>query len=80
MLYDVVQHDAVSDGVLPTSVCVAAIIFSRMAVEEITLDRPFLFLIKHKHTGELSCSLSLPLIWPPPNLSCLFHIHLMCVH
>ncbi|XP_012677606.1 plasminogen activator inhibitor 1 [Clupea harengus] len=29
----------------------AAIIFSRMAVEEITLDRPFLFLIKHKHTG-----------------------------
>lgn len=29
----------------------AAIMFSRMAVEEITLDRPFLFLIQHKHTG-----------------------------
>lgn len=25
--------------------------FSRMAVEEIILDRPFLFLIQHKHTG-----------------------------
>ncbi|XP_036404808.1 plasminogen activator inhibitor 1 [Megalops cyprinoides] len=29
----------------------AAVIFSRMAVEEITLDRPFLFLIQHKPTG-----------------------------
>ncbi|XP_039979090.1 plasminogen activator inhibitor 1 [Xiphias gladius] len=29
----------------------AAVMFSRMAVEEITLDRPFLFLIQHKHTG-----------------------------
>ncbi|XP_076145232.1 plasminogen activator inhibitor 1 [Alosa pseudoharengus] len=29
----------------------AAIVFSRMAVEEITLDRPFLFLIQHKPTG-----------------------------
>ncbi|XP_053272528.1 plasminogen activator inhibitor 1 [Pleuronectes platessa] len=29
----------------------AAIMFSRMAVEEITLDRPFLFLIQHKPTG-----------------------------
>ncbi|XP_058482021.1 plasminogen activator inhibitor 1 [Solea solea] len=31
----------------------AAVMFSRMAVEEITLDRPFLFLIQHKHTGAL---------------------------
>uniref|UniRef100_A0AAZ3Q2S3 Plasminogen activator inhibitor 1 n=1 Tax=Oncorhynchus tshawytscha TaxID=74940 RepID=A0AAZ3Q2S3_ONCTS len=30
----------------------AAIMFSRMAIEEITLDRPFLFLIQHKSTGE----------------------------
>uniref|UniRef100_A0A668A5L9 Plasminogen activator inhibitor 1 n=1 Tax=Myripristis murdjan TaxID=586833 RepID=A0A668A5L9_9TELE len=29
----------------------AAVMFSRMAVEEITLDRPFLFLIQHKATG-----------------------------
>ncbi|XP_070849490.1 plasminogen activator inhibitor 1 [Chaetodon trifascialis] len=29
----------------------AAVMFSRMAVEEITLDRPFLFLIQHKNTG-----------------------------
>lgn len=29
----------------------AAVMFSRMAVEELTLDRPFLFLIQHKHTG-----------------------------
>ncbi|XP_070785824.1 plasminogen activator inhibitor 1 [Enoplosus armatus] len=29
----------------------AAVMFSRMAVEEITLDRPFLFLIQHEHTG-----------------------------
>lgn len=29
----------------------AAVMFSRMAVEEITLDRPFLFLIQHKSTG-----------------------------
>uniref|UniRef100_A0A671XPC9 Plasminogen activator inhibitor 1 n=2 Tax=Sparus aurata TaxID=8175 RepID=A0A671XPC9_SPAAU len=29
----------------------AAVMFSRMAVEEITLDRPFLFLIQHKGTG-----------------------------
>ncbi|XP_041094272.1 plasminogen activator inhibitor 1-like isoform X2 [Polyodon spathula] len=29
----------------------AAILFSRMAVEEITLDRPFLFLVQHKPTG-----------------------------
>uniref|UniRef100_G3N6K3 Plasminogen activator inhibitor 1 n=1 Tax=Gasterosteus aculeatus aculeatus TaxID=481459 RepID=G3N6K3_GASAC len=28
----------------------AAVMFSRMAVEEITLDRPFLFLIQHKQT------------------------------
>ncbi|XP_015254743.1 PREDICTED: plasminogen activator inhibitor 1 [Cyprinodon variegatus] len=30
-----------------------AVMFSRMAVQEITLDRPFLFLIQHKHTGAL---------------------------
>lgn len=29
----------------------AAVMFSRMAVQEITLDRPFLFLIQHKQTG-----------------------------
>lgn len=29
----------------------AAVMFSRMAVEEITLDRPFLFFIQHKPTG-----------------------------
>lgn len=29
----------------------AAVMFSRMAVEEITLDRPFIFLIQHKQTG-----------------------------
>ncbi|XP_038588708.1 plasminogen activator inhibitor 1 [Micropterus salmoides] len=29
----------------------AAVMFSRTAVEEITLDRPFLFLIQHKLTG-----------------------------
>ncbi|KAM3842686.1 plasminogen activator inhibitor 1 [Diretmus argenteus] len=29
----------------------AAVMFSRMAVEEITLDRPFLFLIQHKSSG-----------------------------
>ncbi|XP_020792143.2 plasminogen activator inhibitor 1 [Boleophthalmus pectinirostris] len=29
----------------------AAVMFSRMAVEEITLDRPFLFMVQHKHTG-----------------------------
>nr|XP_019955647.1 PREDICTED: plasminogen activator inhibitor 1 [Paralichthys olivaceus] len=33
------------------SAATAAVMFSRMAVEEITLDRPFLFLIQHKHTG-----------------------------
>ncbi|XP_038851467.1 plasminogen activator inhibitor 1-like [Salvelinus namaycush] len=33
------------------SAATAAIMFSRMAVEEITLDRPFLFLIQHKSTG-----------------------------
>ncbi|KAL2079681.1 hypothetical protein ACEWY4_025425 [Coilia grayii] len=33
------------------SAATAAIIFSRMAVEEITLDHPFLFLIQHKPTG-----------------------------
>ncbi|TWW63690.1 plasminogen activator inhibitor 1 [Takifugu flavidus] len=31
----------------------AAVMFSRMAVEEIALDRPFLFLIQHKPTGTL---------------------------
>ncbi|CAJ1086481.1 plasminogen activator inhibitor 1 [Xyrichtys novacula] len=31
----------------------AAVMFSRMAVEEITLDRPFLFLIQHKPTGAI---------------------------
>ncbi|XP_029382445.1 plasminogen activator inhibitor 1 isoform X1 [Echeneis naucrates] len=31
----------------------AAVMFSRMAVEEITLDRPFLFFIQHKHTGAI---------------------------
>ncbi|XP_006627563.2 plasminogen activator inhibitor 1 [Lepisosteus oculatus] len=29
----------------------AAIIYSRMAIEEVTLDRPFLFLVQHKATG-----------------------------
>lgn len=29
----------------------AAVMFSRMAVEEITFDRPFLFFIQHKPTG-----------------------------
>ncbi|KAJ8416804.1 hypothetical protein AAFF_G00326820 [Aldrovandia affinis] len=33
------------------SAATAAVIFSRMAVEEIVLDRPFLFLIQHKPTG-----------------------------
>ncbi|XP_064796255.1 plasminogen activator inhibitor 1-like [Oncorhynchus masou masou] len=33
------------------SAATAAIMFSRMAIEEITLDRPFLFLIQHKSTG-----------------------------
>ncbi len=31
----------------------AAVIYSRMAVEEITLDRPFYFLIQHQPTGQL---------------------------
>ncbi|KAF3697437.1 Plasminogen activator inhibitor 1 [Channa argus] len=31
----------------------ATVMFSRMAVEEITLDRPFLFLIQHKYTGAI---------------------------
>lgn len=31
----------------------AAVMFSRMAVEEITLDRPFIFLVQHKHTGAI---------------------------
>ncbi|XP_056604433.1 plasminogen activator inhibitor 1 [Triplophysa dalaica] len=31
----------------------AAVIYSRMAIEEITLDRPFYFLIQHKPTGAL---------------------------
>ncbi|XP_051562625.1 plasminogen activator inhibitor 1-like [Myxocyprinus asiaticus] len=31
----------------------AAVIYSRMAVEEITLDRPFYFLIQHKPSGAL---------------------------
>ncbi|XP_051935101.1 plasminogen activator inhibitor 1 [Hippocampus zosterae] len=31
----------------------AAVLFSRMAVEELTLDRPFLFLIQHKPTGAI---------------------------
>ncbi|XP_023688170.1 plasminogen activator inhibitor 1 [Paramormyrops kingsleyae] len=35
------------------SAATGAIIYSRMAVEEITLDRPFLFLIQHKPTGVL---------------------------
>lgn len=35
------------------SVSPAAIIYSRMAVEEITLDRPFYFLVQHKPTGQL---------------------------
>lgn len=35
-------------------VLLAAVMFSRMAVEEIILDRPFLFLIQHKLTGNLS--------------------------
>ncbi|XP_071022441.1 plasminogen activator inhibitor 1-like [Oncorhynchus clarkii lewisi] len=33
------------------SAATAAILFSRMAVEEITMNRPFLFLIHHKSTG-----------------------------
>ncbi|XP_062305916.1 LOW QUALITY PROTEIN: plasminogen activator inhibitor 1 [Osmerus eperlanus] len=33
------------------SAATAAILFSRMAVEELTLNRPFLFLIQHKPTG-----------------------------
>ncbi|XP_072542938.1 plasminogen activator inhibitor 1 [Salminus brasiliensis] len=35
------------------SAATAAIIYSRMAVEEHTLDRPFLFLIQHKPTGSV---------------------------
>ncbi|XP_061524669.1 plasminogen activator inhibitor 1 [Phycodurus eques] len=31
----------------------AAVMFSRMAVEELTLDRPFVFLIQHKRTGAI---------------------------
>lgn len=31
----------------------AAVVFARMAVEEITLDRPFYFLIQHKPTGAM---------------------------
>ncbi|XP_057712283.1 plasminogen activator inhibitor 1 [Corythoichthys intestinalis] len=31
----------------------AAVMYSRMAVEELTLDRPFLFLIQHKQTGAI---------------------------
>lgn len=31
----------------------AAVIYARMAVEEITLDRPFYFLIQHKPTGAM---------------------------
>ncbi|KAL0970015.1 hypothetical protein UPYG_G00235950 [Umbra pygmaea] len=33
------------------SAATAAVMFSRMAVQEITMDRPFLFLIQHKSTG-----------------------------
>ncbi|XP_034020826.1 plasminogen activator inhibitor 1 [Thalassophryne amazonica] len=33
------------------SAATAAVVFSRMAVPEITLNRPFLFLIQHKHSG-----------------------------
>ncbi|KAI1898862.1 hypothetical protein AGOR_G00076770 [Albula goreensis] len=35
------------------SAATAAIVFSRMAVEEIALDRPFLYLIQHKPTGSI---------------------------
>lgn len=34
-------------------ISLAAVIYSRMAVEEITLDRPFYFLIQHQPTGQL---------------------------
>ncbi|XP_076000409.1 plasminogen activator inhibitor 1 [Genypterus blacodes] len=33
------------------SAATAAVMYSRMAVDELNLDRPFLFLIQHKHTG-----------------------------
>ncbi|XP_028653843.1 plasminogen activator inhibitor 1 [Erpetoichthys calabaricus] len=33
------------------SAATAAIMYSRMAIEEVTLDRPFLFLVQHKPTG-----------------------------
>ncbi|XP_028996521.1 plasminogen activator inhibitor 1 [Betta splendens] len=35
------------------AVATAAVMFSRMAVEEIILDRPFLFIIQHKQTGSI---------------------------
>lgn len=43
--------DSFTDQILSSPV-LAAVMFSRMAVEEITLDRPFLFLIQHKATGK----------------------------
>ncbi|XP_066578787.1 plasminogen activator inhibitor 1 isoform X1 [Amia ocellicauda] len=33
------------------SAATAAIIYSRMAIEELTMDRPFLFVVQHKPTG-----------------------------
>ncbi|XP_030635373.1 plasminogen activator inhibitor 1 [Chanos chanos] len=45
-----VKIEVNEDGTKGSS-ATAAIIYSRMAVEEITLDRPFLFLIQHKPTG-----------------------------
>lgn len=76
-----ILYDVVSDNVLSTSVPVAAIIFSRMAVEEITLDRPFLFLIQHKPTGEFfSGSFCLPLISQPSNFLFFLHVPFICLH
>lgn len=41
--------------------------FSRMAVEEIALDRPFLFLIQHKPTGD-AFILQLDYCFPKPTV------------
>lgn len=57
----------------------AAVMFSRMAVEEIILDRPFLFLIQHKSTGKTPSAksqyLTTPVEWAgqtPHAFRCVF--------